>query len=184
MSRRAGRSEPVLGAIRGSEPGWTLRIEAVTKTYGQGEVAVRALRGVELEIHRGEFVVILGPSGSGKTTLMNIVGAIERPSAGRVTATLRANGMTRGGVSRLLAAENLLLTAVGIVPGLLVGHGTSWAFMGSFTSDFFRFDLAIRPTAFVFIALAVLAIAFLSQRPALRLVSSIDIGREIRVLSA
>jgi putative ABC transport system ATP-binding protein len=64
--------------------GFAVRLQAVTKTYGEGDVAVHALRGVDLEIARGEFVVILGPSGSGKTTLMNIAGAIERPTAGSV----------------------------------------------------------------------------------------------------
>ena len=63
---------------------WALRLEHVTKTYGEGDVAVHALRGVDLEIRGGEFVVILGPSGSGKTTLMNVIGAIERPTSGSV----------------------------------------------------------------------------------------------------
>lgn len=66
--------------------GPVLRLESVAKTYGEGELAVHALRGIDLEIARGDLVVILGPSGSGKTTLMNIVGGIERPSAGRVLA--------------------------------------------------------------------------------------------------
>jgi putative ABC transport system permease protein len=99
-------------------------------------------------------------------------------------ATLQANGMSPGEVSRLLAAENLLLSAVGLIPGFIVGYVTSWAFMRSFSSDLFRFDLTVRPTTFVLIALAVLGVAFLSQWPALRQVASIDIGREIRVLSS
>ncbi|MCJ7712680.1 MAG: ABC transporter ATP-binding protein [Chloroflexi bacterium] len=62
-----------------------IRIEGLTKTYGAGDLAVHALRGIDLEIRAGEFVVILGPSGSGKTTLMNVIGGIEPPTAGRIT---------------------------------------------------------------------------------------------------
>jgi putative ABC transport system ATP-binding protein len=62
-----------------------IRIEGLTKVYGEGELAVHALRGIDLAIRAGEFVVILGPSGSGKTTLMNVIGGIEPPTAGRIT---------------------------------------------------------------------------------------------------
>jgi len=56
----------------------------LVRVYGEGEVAVRALDGVDLEIPTGEFVVILGPSGSGKTTLLNIIGGIDAPTSGTV----------------------------------------------------------------------------------------------------
>jgi putative ABC transport system ATP-binding protein len=61
-----------------------IRLESVRKTYGKGDVAVHALGGIDVDIQRGEFVVILGPSGSGKTTLLNVVGGIEPASSGRV----------------------------------------------------------------------------------------------------
>ncbi len=61
-----------------------LKFIDVTKTYGSGELAVHALRPVNLAIAQGEFIVILGPSGSGKTTLLNIAGGIESPSSGQV----------------------------------------------------------------------------------------------------
>lgn len=60
-----------------------IRLEAVSKTYGTGPGAVAALRAVDLEIRRGEFVAISGPSGSGKSTLLHILGLLDRPKEGR-----------------------------------------------------------------------------------------------------
>jgi putative ABC transport system ATP-binding protein len=55
------------------------------KTYGEGEAVVHALRGVDLTINEGELVVLLGPSGSGKSTLLNVLGGLDRPTAGTTT---------------------------------------------------------------------------------------------------
>ena len=60
------------------------RAHGLAKTYRTGEVEVKALHGVDLEIAGGEFVVLLGPSGSGKSTLLNILGGLDVPSAGEV----------------------------------------------------------------------------------------------------
>ena len=66
-----------------SEP--LFRAVGLSKYYRMGDVEVWALRGVDLDLYRGEFVVLLGPSGSGKSTLLNILGGLDVPSAGRVT---------------------------------------------------------------------------------------------------
>src|SRR5881398_934905 len=60
-----------------------IRVEDVHKYYELGETRVHALRGVSLEIQRGEFVAIMGASGSGKSTFMNMLGCLDRPSSGR-----------------------------------------------------------------------------------------------------
>ncbi|MFJ3824184.1 ABC transporter ATP-binding protein [Streptomyces nodosus] len=65
--------------------GTMVRVEKVHKSYGRGPAAVRALRGVSLDIPRGELVALKGRSGSGKTTLLNIVGGLDAPDQGRVT---------------------------------------------------------------------------------------------------
>jgi putative ABC transport system ATP-binding protein len=64
--------------------GAQVSLDGLEKTYGEGATRVRALRGVDLEIEPGQFVVLLGPSGSGKTTLLNVVGGIESPTRGHV----------------------------------------------------------------------------------------------------
>ena len=62
-----------------------IEARSLAKTYRMGDIEVPALRGVDLELYRGEFVVLLGPSGSGKSTLLNILGGLDVPSAGHTT---------------------------------------------------------------------------------------------------
>ncbi len=63
---------------------FAFRTRGLTKVYGEGNAAVHALRGVDLEIPSGEIVVLLGPSGSGKSTLLNIIGGLDRATDGEV----------------------------------------------------------------------------------------------------
>ena len=62
-----------------------LRAEALTRSYGRGPTAVRALRGVDLEVRPGSLTLVRGRSGCGKTTLLNILGGLDRPDSGTVT---------------------------------------------------------------------------------------------------
>lgn len=73
-----------------------IELHGIAKTYGRGDAVFHALRGVDLQINRGEFVAIMGPSGSGKSTLMNLLGCLDTPTAG----SYRFNGIAIESLSK------------------------------------------------------------------------------------
>ena len=81
-----------------------IEISELSKVYGAGEVAVHALRGVDVQVNRGEFVAIMGPSGSGKSTLMNILGCLDRPTDG--TYVLDGEDVSRLSKDELASVRN------------------------------------------------------------------------------
>src|SRR4051794_32388862 len=79
-----------------------VRVEGLTKTFGAGTTEVRALRGVDLDVPRGQLLAIMGPSGSGKSTLLHILGALDAPTAGTIeVAGQRFEGLDDAGLTRL-----------------------------------------------------------------------------------
>ena len=84
-------------APAGPSPGVPLiRLRGITKVYGEGALAFKALKGVDLDIGQGEFVAIMGPSGSGKSTAMNTLGCLDRPSSGQYWFQgVRVDALTR-----------------------------------------------------------------------------------------
>jgi putative ABC transport system ATP-binding protein len=81
-----------------------IEITNLNKVYGKGEIAVHALRGVDLHVRKGEFVAVMGPSGSGKSTLMNILGCLDRPTDG--TYVLGGEDVSRLRKPRLAGVRN------------------------------------------------------------------------------
>src|ERR1700710_2658359 len=73
-----------------------VQLEDIHKTYDSGEVQVHAVRGVTLELHKGEFMAVMGASGSGKSTLMNTLGCLDRPTRG----TFLLDGIDVGSLDR------------------------------------------------------------------------------------
>ncbi|MCB9555017.1 MAG: ABC transporter ATP-binding protein [Deltaproteobacteria bacterium] len=93
-----------------AHPDLIVRLRGLTKTYRQGAIEVPAVRGVDLDLARGEFTVLAGPSGSGKTTLLNMVGALDTPTAG----TVEVDGQTLDQLSATQLAQ-MRLQRIGFV---------------------------------------------------------------------
>jgi putative ABC transport system permease protein len=93
---------------------------------------------------------------------------------------MRALGLSRRSIGAMVTGQNVLLTAIGLIPGLALGWLLAAVFMASFSSDMFSFELRMRPTTFLFTAAAILVVALLSQLPALRAVARLDLGHIVR----
>ena len=98
----------------------------------------------------------------------------------REVATLLAVGTERRTISRLITVENMLVVIAGIPLGLLAGRYVSAAAMASFESDMFQFDLYLRPTTYVFAALAMVTVALVAQWPGLRMVQRLQIAQIVK----
>jgi len=101
------------------------------KVYDDSKVAVHALRGVNLEVHEGEFMALSGPSGSGKTTLLNIIGALDHPTSGTVrVAGEDLSGFTKSELSRLrLDRIGFIFQAYNLIPVLTARENVEYVML-------------------------------------------------------
>ncbi len=108
-----------------------VQVQGLVKDYGRGEVVTRALRGVDLSLGRGEFAAMAGPSGSGKSTLLNIIGGLDRPTAGRVEVAGKDLGTLSGsGLSRLRRDRiGFIFQAYNLVPVLTAMENAEYVLM-------------------------------------------------------
>jgi len=98
----------------------TVILRKVCKTFGEGELAVHALRDIDLDIDKNDFVCLSGPSGSGKTTLLNMVGGLDRPTSGEITvANQRVDLMDKGELAEMrLRNIGFIFQAYNLIPVL------------------------------------------------------------------
>lgn len=97
-----------------------VQVRNLERTYKQGSLEVKALRGVDIDIEPGEFTVLMGPSGSGKTTLLNQIGALDLPDSGSIQVEGRElAGMSKGDLAKLrLERLGFVFQAYNLVPVL------------------------------------------------------------------
>ena len=105
-----------------------IRTEKLVKTYKAGSVETPALRGVDLELCRGEFTAVAGPSGSGKSTLLHLLGGLDRPTAGEIFLDgVLLSSLSRDALSRLrLEKIGFVFQAYNLIPVLTVLENTAF----------------------------------------------------------
>ena len=108
-----------------------VELAGVTRDYQQGEVVVRALRGIDLQLQKGDFAAIAGPSGSGKTTMLNVMSGLDQPTSGTVTVDGRTvSGMTKSEMSRLrLKRIGFVFQAYNLLPVLTAYENAEYVLM-------------------------------------------------------
>jgi ABC-type antimicrobial peptide transport system, ATPase component len=108
-----------------------ITVKDLTRDYQQGTVTVRALRGVDLDIAKGEFTALMGPSGSGKTTLLNMIGGLDEPTSGTVIIDGRdLNSMDRGQRSDLrLERVGFVFQSYNLIPVLSAVENAEFVLM-------------------------------------------------------
>lgn len=106
-----------------------LELRGVKKIYQQGKVEVHALRGVDLQVNRGEFTSLAGPSGSGKTTLLNMIGCLDTPTAGQIYLDGQEVGKQSKDELALLRRNNLgfIFQSYNLIPVLTVYENVEFA---------------------------------------------------------
>ncbi len=103
-------------------------VDDAHKTFALGTLKVKALRGLSLEIREGDFLALVGPSGSGKTTLLNLIGALDRPTSGRVTVLDRdLSELGKGERAKLRLNElGFVFQAYNLVPVLTAAENVEF----------------------------------------------------------
>ena len=108
-----------------------VRLEGVTKVYQRDSVAVNALAGIDLEILKGDFAVLVGPSGSGKTTLLNMIGGLDSPTSGRVwVAGTEIGAMSKAELSQMrLRSIGFVFQEFNLIPVLSAIENTEFVML-------------------------------------------------------
>ena len=108
-----------------------LRTEKLEKVYQDNSVAVHALRGIDIQVDRGEFVAVVGPSGSGKSTFMNLIGTLDEPTSGRVYLEGTDLGTLTGNERAELRLHKIgfIFQAYNLVPVLTVRENVEFTMM-------------------------------------------------------
>ena len=99
-----------------------LEVKNISKTYGNGETAVKALKNVSFCVEKGEFLAIVGESGSGKSTLLNMIGALDAPTAGKVIIDGKDNMAMKDDAATIFRRRNIgfIFQAFNLIPELTV----------------------------------------------------------------